>query len=235
MNKKLNIIGTVISGGLLITSLIIPQISFGQQTASVNVNRLAFITFLSLPQPFLLETDDGQGKDIMPDGDVNSGNNGVLRDTRTLTVQDIRNSGGFDLNVSAEDFTGPENSTISAANLRILTSTHISNPPSVDHENNGILYLHGDTGFIGNYSAATAPLDAGDSYNFGVASNFTSKNNTLNNPVTLINGCLPSTDGRNGEMSLGTAFYFLAPSYPIPGQYDSKITFTLTDHTSDHC
>lgn len=235
MIKKLRII-TSITFLVLISSLIMPTISFGSQGSSIAITRTPYLSFADLPDPFSFTsyTASAATGAIFSDPTVDLSVPGAgLPSSRKLIVSDTRNSGGFNLQVSATNFTGGT-VTINKSNLRVLSSPHLSSPPAGAIAND-VLYL---SGFIGQQTLTT-PVKAATDANLGTDSVFTTGtsagHNALSGTVDILDGCLSSIQGRNGQMAIGMSFYLAIPKFTPPGTYDSTVTYTITDSTSGTC
>jgi len=206
--------------------------TLGATGSSIVVTRTPYLSIDAVPASFGFPavTARGTGRDIFSNAD------GALPADKTISITDARKSGGFILQAQSSDFTSNGN-VIPASALRVVTTSSFdrtSDGSSSGSENNGVFYADPFTG----PKTLTAPVNAA-STNFGQIATFndaqTIHDNSLNNPVDILKGCLPATDGRIGTMSLGLAFSLNIPSYIVPGEYDATITYTIIDTTSDAC
>ena len=231
---------TALTAGLALAALlIVPALTFAQDAgsagSSINVERFPYLSFVEIPTSFTFASTSTGGSSHhlfnAPDGPLAEG--------KFLAVSDTRNSGGFVIQAQATDFISGEN-TISAANLRIVSTSSLSYDPDSTIINN-VHYYSGYTGTpdLQTTQLVATPVNAA-STNFSQAATFDEVQtraglNLLNAPVDILSGCLPPTQGRIGSMGLGLAFDLLVPAYAIPGIYNSTITYTIIDYTEDTC
>ncbi|HMR00778.1 MAG TPA: hypothetical protein PKA32_00120 [Candidatus Gracilibacteria bacterium] len=192
-------------------------------TSTITVTSSPYLSFVTIPESFSMANI------VVPTSDLEltSDSNGVLPPNRWLTIQDNRGCGGLNLQLQANDFT-PISTEITTSNLRVVTSAStFYDGPTI----NNITY---NSGFVGDQTA-TAPLNAG-TINFSNPTTFTSLgNNSLDVPRDLIDGTLTAPTGRQGQMHFGLSFYLFVPKYTSPGNYYTKLTYTLSDDTSGSC
>lgn len=169
-----------------------------------------------------------------------------LPETNYITVQDTRNCGGFNLQISADAFSPAPTAPNTSLNndFRIITSTNddiTGANVETDASNPGIKY-YGENGatFQGS-KGIVAPLNV-TTTNFADPTLFTSAPfNTGSNILTqgtqidLMQGGLTAPAGRNGLMHQSISYYIKIPKFTVPTQHYTTITYTLTDNTSGSC
>lgn len=234
MTHRAKIVLTLFIAGVALINLLISAQGFAAES-TVTITSTPFLGFSDIPDslnmgysPFTVPvTDETRFSDV----------NGPLPATRSLTVQDTRNSGGFILQLDASAFSPAPPSDL-RNNLRVLT-TGVSELYSGETPVGGIVYLpaDGETSFIGNQTVS-APVNSATT-NFGEATTFTAvSGNVLNTTVDLMDGCLAS-GGRKGKMNVHTAFDIVIPKYTVPpssgDRYYSTLTYTLSDYTPVSC
>lgn len=234
---------------------LVPSLTLGA-TSGITITRQPFIFFANVPSSALLPdpSNPAETSISVPIVDTNifsnptvTGDPGTgeefLPANKWLTVQDNRACGGFNLQATAESFTsGGE--TVPNTGFYLATTNAFPNT-EIGTRLNGIFYYDQ---FLGNQTV-TAPQDVTTPPNtgtadFSTASTFTGlTGNTLNGTVDLMLGSInveapidPLTEGRDGQMAIGVAYYLNLPKYTLPGEYKSKVTYTILDATTgDPC
>lgn len=213
----------------------------------------ASLSFTSIPDSFVFPsiTASGTTQNIFNNGTA-SPPTAAGEDHDLLSVLDTRGDpgdgglgGGFTVQVNnSTTFTDGSN-TIPINNLYTVTATDDTSVAGTV-ATNGVMYEDIATIPTGTRNI-TAPVDAG---NIGTTltladlettSTFTSVFPGLPNPgsqfgngdITLMNGTLPETQGRNGTMHQFINYYLtLPPANQISGSYTVILTFTLFDSTT---
>jgi hypothetical protein len=183
---------------------------------------------------------DIPGREIFPPIDVSStalnvynnsdaANQPALADL--LGIQDNRNSGGFEVQLQTVGTFTDGTHTIPLGNLFIATS--VSSPvysvPATDTAypcpatNCGVIY-----GTSVGTRGILAPADS-EGNGLGMPGTYTSDFGS--GAVVLMDGGLPSTQGRNGYMYQFLNYYLNVPAFQAAGDYAVKLTFTLIDDT----
>jgi hypothetical protein len=232
MNKKTLTLLTQISLSAFLLNFFLPGLSFGQGSApassTVTITRVPYLSFEYIPSSFSFGAVTATGADQ----NVFNNADGLLPIAgNLLQVRDTRNSGGFLVQAQATDFTSGTD-TINASNLRIISTTQFSTTFD-GTEVNDVYYV---TGYDGTPNAAatqtvTAPINAATT-NFGQAVTFS---NALDSAVDILSGCLTGAEGRIGAMAVGLTDNLTVPAYTPPGNYNSTITYTVTDYTEVSC
>ncbi len=230
---------TTIRSFFFITALTLINLIYASSTlaaeSTITVTSTPFLAFTDIPDSFVL----GTFPYTIPVTDTYyfSDSSGVLPSSRSLTVQDTRENGGFILQLSAEEFQ-PSPPIDFRDDLKIV-STGASDLYGDLTPVNGIIYLpaDGETSFIGDQTVS-APIDS-PNINFDDSATFDSvSGNTLNTTVDLMDGCLTS-GGRKGKMNVHLAFDALIPKYTVPpssgDQYYTTLVYTLSDYTPASC
>ncbi len=228
-----------IASFFFITALTLINLIYASSTlaaeSTITVTSTPFLAFTDIPDSFAL----GTFPYTIPVTDTHyfSDPSGTLPSSRSLTVQDTRENGGFILQLSAEEFQ-PTPPVDFRNNLKIVSSGASDLYGDLTPVN-GIIYLPADdeTSFIGDQTVS-APLDSG-SIDFDDSATFNSvSDNTLNTTVDLMDGCLTS-GGRKGQMNVHLAFDALIPKYTLPpssgDQYYTTLVYTLSDYTPASC
>jgi hypothetical protein len=213
---------------LAFASLAGAQVS-GSAGSSIAITRTPYLSIDATPDSFAFPSAPARATVR----DIFSSTDGALSADKVIRVTDARASGGFILQAQASDFTNGIN-VIPASALRIVSTADIGVPPEGVVVNN-VHYLNPFTGV----QKVTAPVNAATS-EFSQAGTYDEvqnrpQNNVLNVPVDILSGCLPATEGRVGSMAIGLAFTLKIPPYTVPDTYNSTITYTITDFTSDSC
>jgi len=239
----------------LTLTFLLPSLTLGA-TSSITITRQPFIFFSNVPDSVLLPdpNDPGDTTTTVPiidtavlsnptvTGDDQTGDE-YLPSNKWLTIQDNRACGGFNLQATAESFTS-NGDTIPNTGFYIA-STNTIPAFEVGNRINGILY---ESSFIGDQNI-TAPQDVASppdtgTADFSTTTTFTGlTGNTLDGTVDLMLGPInvtapvdPATEGRDGKMAIGVSYYINLPKYQNPGEYKSKVTYTITDATTgDPC
>lgn len=213
----------------------------------------ASLSFISIPESFVFPaiTATSLTQDAFNNG-VASPPTASGEDHDLLSVLDTRGDpgdgglgGGFTVQVNnSTTFTDGSN-TIPINNLYTVTATDDTSVVGTVAAN-GVMYEDIATIPTGTRNIS-APVDAG---NIGTtltladletASTFTSVFPGLPNPgsqfgngdITLMDGTLPETQGRNGTMHQFVNYYLtLPPANQISGSYTVILTFTLFDSTT---
>jgi hypothetical protein len=160
----------------------------------------------------------------------NSTNQPALEDL--LGIQDNRNSGGFEVQLQANGNFTDGTHTIPLSNLYVGTSVNspVYNVPATDtaypcpSTNCGVIY-----GSSVTTRGILAPADT-QGLSLGMPGTFTT--NLGSGAVVLMDGGLPSTQGRNGYMYQFISYYLKVPAFQAAGDYAVKLTFTLIDKTN---
>jgi hypothetical protein len=198
------------------------------------------LTFTSVPESifFSLPAITGSDEEFFNNGDTDNPDTEDL-----LSVFDDRGTGcsglsctgggGYEVHVDISgDFTSGTD-TIPDDNLYIVTSIDEDDAGAED----GLIY---ETGFEGDNNA-TVPLyiETGSGcwacYLLETADTYTDlapDSQFGSGPLVLIDGSLPSSNGRKGIMSLFSNFYLLVPAFQASGEYSATITYTLLDSTT---
>lgn len=203
--------------------------------STITITSNPYLSFLNIPDSLTL----GAAPYTVPVTNLSlvSDENGLLPSSRSLTLQDTREDGGFLLQLDASEFL-PTPATDLRNGLRIVTS-----PASTLYSDivpvNGVKYLpaDGETAFIGNQTV-NAPLTATGTA-FSDTTTFTAvSGNVLNTTVDILDGCLTS-GGRKGKMNVHVSYNMDVPKYTVPpatgDQYYSTLTYTLSDYTPESC
>ena len=233
MNKKNKYILPVLLvaaslASMALVSTVDAQVS-GSAGSSIAVTRTPYLSIDAIPDSFAFPAVSARSTER----DVFNSPDGALSEGMIIQVTDARNSGGYILQAQASDFTGGGNIT-PASSLRVVSTASFDTPVDSAISNN-VHYLNPFTG----PQTVVAPVNAA-STNFGQAVVFDEvqnipKNNSLNTPVDILKSCLPANEGRVGAMAVGLAFALKIPPYTVPGEYNSTITYTITDYTEDSC
>lgn len=155
-----------------------------------------------------------------------------------LTVNDERDSGGFIVQLTTQGTFTDGTNTIPLDNLYVITSIDETDPNKADGINYGADFTGSKT--------VTAPLyvnetsdDISDPATYTSGWSYQSDPYTTlrisqfgGYPIDLMNGTLPSTSGRVGEMSLYTNFNLTIDYDQLPGDYSLILTYDLTDSTT---
>lgn len=214
--------------------LLIPAFVLAAES-TITVTSTPFLAFTDIPDSFAL----GTFPYTVPVTDTHyfSDSSGVLPPSRSLTVQDTRENGGFILQMDAEAFQ-PSPPIDFRDNLKIVSSGFSDLYGDLTPVN-GIIYLpaDGETGFIGDQTVS-APVNS-VTIDFDDPTAYTAvSGNTLNTTVDLMDGCLTS-GGRKGKMNVHLAFDALIPKYTVPpssgDQYYTTLVYTLSDYTPVSC
>lgn len=229
-NKKL-IIGSFIALSL---NLMFSCIALGQSnTSTVNVNRAGSLSFISVPASFDFGTSASSTMrtPAFSDPTVTAG---TLPNSKKLTIQDTRGSGGFTVNVAVlDDFTNgtggiiPVSNTPPNDNFRIVSSGNITGVTGTVV--NGVTY---ENGFVGPQNI-TALVNT-TSNNFSLANTFTSvPNNVLDklSPTDILSNTLPSTQGSIGQVDIAVSSMLYVQASQQPGVYSTVMVWTLQDST----
>ena len=178
---------------------------------------------LSFPTKFkttILQPSFSNDNPATPGVDVTVGSEDII------TVDDFRNSGGFDLTLSVSDITDGI-STIPLENLYAVTSYPDSTAldaldTSLDGNNTaGIVYAANSVGA----EDITAPIHTENNLNLSGTykvdgSNFDPDADTVMDPITLMSS---STD-HSGRFSLALSLYLEIPQDQVEGDYDMALT-----------
>lgn len=224
---------------LFITALTLVNLlyasSAGAAGSTITISSNPYLSFLDIPESITM----GAPPFTVPvtNQSLVSDANGPLPLSRSLTVQDTREAGGFILQLDTAEFL-PAPATDLRNNLKMVTSG-VSDLYSGETPVNGIVYLpsDGETAFIGSQTVS-APLNSATT-NFSDPATFTAvSGNTLNTTVDIMDGCL-TTGGRKGKMNVHVSYNMTLPKYTVPpasgDQYYSTLTYTLSDHTPASC
>ncbi len=234
-SKKLKFIN-VISLLALGSNLLLPKMVLGQQGSNIDISRTPYLSFVDLPESFAFNNISVPINDtgIVSDATINLSTPGaVLPPERVISISDTRASGGFNLQVTATDFSGGS-SSIPNSGFRLVSSSAITLGVG-DTVNNNVVYMNGFSGQQG----LIAPLAVSATADFSDTTTFTSgayaATNTLDGTVDLLQGCLTEAQGRNGEVGLGISYYLEVPKLTPPEDYNSTLTYTITDTTENPC
>lgn len=155
---------------------------------------------------------------------------------KRLSVDDLRNEGGFRVYVGASSFTATGTGNIlPLASLRMVSYHSVAGVACAPSGGvNGVCYETGSTGS----QEIVAPVITTSTL-FGTHSTFsTLSGNQLNAVIDLMQGTLPTSTGRTGRFTMGNAFnlvlnYVGAASNPTqPGTYITTLTYSLVDQTT---
>jgi hypothetical protein len=240
--KKYTKIFSIISLNLALVLLITP-LSTNAISTTIQITRAPFLSFINIPDSItLIENQPVPVQDTVFISDSNVAPPAVLPTSRYLTVQDTRNSGGLKLQIEAAAFYPPPvppNTSLNN-NFRIITSTADAVSGVNVTELAGIKYYGEDSNNFVGPANIVAPLNTAVT-NFTDPSIYTQApfNDGRNillaeTPVDLMQGCLPSSQGRSGLMHLSTSFYLMIPKFTAPNDYYTTLTYTLMDDT-DNC
>jgi len=222
---------------LAVTNFFIAGISFAAES-TITISSTSYLAFSEIPSSFVINTSPLEVP--IADSTLFSDSAGALPETRSLTVDDNRNSGGFLLQLDAAAFQ-PTLSTDLRNQLYMVTSAE-STKYGAETPVNGVVYLpaDGESAFIGSQTVS-APIDVIPTTNtaFDTDTTFTAvSGNILNTTVDVLNGCLTG-GGRKGKMNVHTSYMVVVPKYTPPPNsgdyYYSTITFTLSDYTPGSC
>lgn len=223
LQKKIRLF-TLTSFVLLITAIGVQNTAHGA-TSGVIVEYIPYLSFQNIPDSFIL------GSTSVPIADTSfmSDSGDTLPVSRHLTVVDNRDCGGFNLLLSASNFS--VSPTLNNS-FRVVTSTQDAISESVV---SGVKYY---TGFSGAQTVA-APLNVTTSEFNDIAlftdAPFDTTDNILNEPIDVLQAPLTAPNGRVGTMHVSMSFALTVPKLTIPGNNYTTLTFTLSDDTSGTC
>ncbi len=257
--KKLKIIFAVCLGAFLLNIFLLATTGSGQMGevdeggtqvgsgSTIQVTRVPFLSFERIPVSFSFPAVNTSTEVQQTYSDAGLT---TLPQERALVVSDNRLEGGFNLQLSSGgNLTTPgggETPSIPASGLRVISSGLITPipadpPPSI---NNGVIYLDGFSGpnniiapvnvAFNEEEGCTAFGDLAAFINDNCRTVTPVSNNMLDNPVDLLQACLPANEGRSGKMQIGLAYNLAVPRYTPPGTYATILTFTLSD-ASENC
>lgn len=200
---------------------VLAQVS-GSAGSSIIITRTPYLSIDAVPTSFSFPETPARAsaREIFSNAD------GALPADKLISVTDARRSGGFTLQAQASDFRSGEN-IIPASSLKVITTSSVNDAPG--NTSGNVFYADPFTG----PKTVKAPLNA-PSTDFAQTATFTDAG-ILDGPVDLLNGCLPTTEGRIGTISVGLAFALNVPPYTVPGTYNAVITYTITDSTREDC
>ncbi len=194
----------------------------------------AILSFYDIPDSFSFDSTSVSGTDQPVFNNAEPVNATGAEDLEDLLViQDTRESGGFEVQLSAEgDFTDGTN-TIAIENLHVVTNTsdNLTNTITAG----GVTYEN----TISDPTVQTidAPIDAGD--NNADVNNITTFTSLIpesqfaaNSSIVLMDGSLSASLGRNGKMYQFLDFYLNIPAFQPSGDYAAILTYTLFDDTT---
>ncbi len=196
-----------------------------------QVIALAILSFTDLPDSFNFPrtTVSSSSRELFSNGNQELS----PAEDDLLGVQDTRNSGGFEVQIQAEGTFTDGVHTIPLSNMYVATSVSsptytISNTSSPGGAQDGVIY---ESEVI--TKGVTAPLDTANA-SLGSTTTFTSNGASLaTGVVTLMNGSLPSDQGRVGKMYQYVSFYLHLPASQAAGDYAVTLTYTLLDDTTE--
>jgi len=148
-----------------------------------------------------------------------------------LGIQDNRDSGGFEVQVQTSGTFTDGSHTIPLTNIYVATSVDspVYTVPATD---TAYPCPATDCGVIYGTSVTTRGILApADSEGLGLGMPGTFPANFGGSAIVLMDGGLPSTEGRDGYVYQFLNYYLQVPAFQEAGDYAVKITFTLIDDT----
>jgi hypothetical protein len=199
------------------TPLISSALSMNQ-SASLTISTVPNVFFieapnnLTLPQSFSHENQENIVYKAFSPDDINN----------KIKIVDLRNSGGFQIDMTVSNFEAGTNS-ISYANLGMVTLSGVGNTESVAYES-GNNPAGTDSGTVSSPLFCAFPSQSSILEN---CASFTTPTGIGNesNPILLVDA--PTVTGRTGTYYIGLGLKLTIPRSIPPGNYKSVFTLTI--------